>query len=342
MSTPETTIIPSDQFDLEVRKSRHDINRISESRIEDITHSSRRLVDIGGTAVAMGVIMPQQPDYDETRLLVMPAPFGNGLSPSMVLRAMLLQRSVREGASPLIVLPNNTPEEYAYTLTPRSIAPHDEHYNPLEDLGLQQARALKRYTQEKTGGEVAYDVVGYSQAAAVAPFIAGSLGGVRTVISADAPNTKSDRSAKQLKKDFMHTKLHELNRAINDSEIHSLNHFQGLSDKGKMTRRQLRGLVGAYRGSRLPSNRMLHEAMASNSHLEDLNRVAYWQVELAYMGIARATKSVIFQEADFEEYKKGITKDVDSGFYELAGYGHEAADNIAQFAQFARTALKEC
>lgn len=334
--------IEAEILDEIVVRNRTDINRISEARILSMTQDARSLITLGESRVALGLVESSQrgKDFNETHLSLLLAPYGNGLSPAMMLRGMMLQRSLGDGTSPLLILPNNTVSERAYTF-----ASEDDDFSPLSFLGEQQARAVQQFVKSKTKKDVTYDLIGYSQGAAVMPHVAQYLGGVRSMVSGDAPNTQADRTPKQLKKDFMKTSLGDLNGAILDSRILALNHFQGVRENGRTTSRQLLSLLNALRSSRLLENRLLHTAMAGDTHAADIAKALQVQSGIATVAIARAEESAIFTATDFARYQddlggsNGVLPHGTMRWYELAGYGHEAADNITLFAQFGRTAL---
>lgn len=321
-------------YDDAVCQAREEINRYSEAAILERSETATTWVKTEDDLMLMGVIKPAG-DYDEKSPLVMPLPFGNGLSPHMVLRGMMLQKSVGEGNRPLIMLPNNRAGAFsAYHLSDVGMR-HMAEDRTFAPLASRQAVALDKLV----GPEAQYSIIGYSQGAAIAPLLARRLT-TQTLVSADAPNTQPDRSPKQLKKDFMGQGIQpllDMNRAILDAGIESLRVFHGVQESGRSSVRQAIGMVAAWRGARIPENKALHYAMSGDAHLHDV-QTAMNENPAMHVVLARAAKSVIFAAADFEKMQAQLPA---AQFALLEGYGHEAADNVTQFAQFGRTALAE-
>lgn len=318
-------------YDDPVRAAREELQSYSRSTILERTDAAKALVKVNDEYMLLGVVKPKG-DYDENHPLVMGLPFGKTLTPHMILRAMMLQRSVDDGTRPVILLPNNTSASHAYSLSAdeRRRMEEQKSFAPLAD---KQAAAIEAYV----GPGAQFDLITYSQAAAIAPHIARRIP-TGVMVSADAPNTQPGRPPKQLKKDFIGQgmqALYDLNNAVLDADIDSLRLFLGVRKNGKSNPRQIMSMVAELRTSLLHDNKTLHIAMSGDSHARDVQGAMVENPDMRAV-IARAIKSLIFTEEDFQRIQTQVPN---ATFAVLEGYGHEAADNITQFAQFGRTAL---
>lgn len=325
-------------FDEPVRTAREALQAYSDRRIAEITESSRKSVEIyGDQEVTVGVLTPH--DADESHWLVMPHPFANGLTPHMVLRGMAVQRSIGNGKHPILLLPNNDSKTHAYSLSnedrQRMMGSGDNlDPTPLTDKLVAAIASV-------TGSEATpLSVLAYSQAAVLAPHLAPHLN-VENMLVAEAPNSNQLRDEKELKKDFVGKgleNLRALNRAVLDAKLVSLADFLNVQKNGRVSLKQLIGLSSTLRASLLPENKILQKLMAGGSHDTDLISMMKSNPDIA-LTVARAEHSKIFKENFFSYYIQKLAQfNVTSAV--LEGYGHEAADNIVQFAQLGRLACK--
>lgn len=309
----------------------------SKTDVIELARDARHVENVGiDDPVVLGVVMPAG-EMDTDHWLVMPHPFANGLSSHMLLRGMMVQRSVASGQHPLLMLPNNDFRTLAYVLEATDYERMQTKdldgrydFSPLAD---KQAKAI----EQVIGSDATVDIIGYSQAAALAPWLARRLP-VRTLISADAPNTQPNRNEKRLKKDFVGKGtegLRGLNQAVRDADIPVLSELLGVRPSGGTSVRQMTGLLeAAYSSMCIPANKVLHTMMSGGAHEYDLQMAKEQHPNLSLV-LSRAERSVIFTEEDYDRY---IAAHPDALRILLESYGHEAADNITQFAAFARMA----
>lgn len=333
-----TTIINSSEtFDPEVLDAREWINKKSDARIAEITEETYRIESVlDDKRVGLGVYIPE--DADTSRWLLMLNPFANGHQPNMVLRGLMLQRSVGEGTHPIIWLPNNTRKSFAYELTAeerqRITASNMCRSNfDLTSLVDMQAAAI-----EATAGDAKLLIAGYSQGATLAPQLAQKTN-AEVVLVAEAPNTNIWRNEAHLEKEFKgkgFTNLRAMNRAVLDSEVPALAEAMQIAKDGRISVKQLLGIGSFALDTLLPVNKMLHTVMAQDGHRRDLLNLITTNPD-SKLVLVRAEDG-IFKAEDFERYKTTLG---DSALYvQLEGYGHEAADNITLFGQLGRQVLK--
>ncbi len=164
-------------------------------------------------------ILPDSADFDTTRTTALGLPFLNGLSPHQYIRAKTLQL-ILDPEVPLIVMPNNSSKNSAYTFTTedrRRLA-----MGNIRPLGEIELLAFEELDKQRSLG--ALSITGYSQGALTA-LAMGAVGSSRlhvTNINADEAPSKFGRSVKRLAKDFQSGGLSQLFGAVKDADIDAL------------------------------------------------------------------------------------------------------------------------
>ncbi len=166
-------------------------------------------------------IEPEGDDNDPSRTLVVGLPYLNGYTPHHYIRAKTLQLLVAPQSS-VWIMPNSVDNKPAYEFTAKQkemLARGD-----IMPLGEVQTMAFEKLA-ERAGRKLgALSLTGYSQGA-LTVLAMGATNSMLNIerINADEPPSKTDRTHKQLKKDFLKSSsLGNLRSAVSNAEITAL------------------------------------------------------------------------------------------------------------------------
>lgn len=265
--------------------------------------------------------------------------WANPYKPSIHIFDRTIQEMLPEGMR-VINLPNNARKNRYYELKESSMWCLDGLRPELAFVSLasQQLEAVARKGIERV------HIVGPSQGAAVgavAMRLAENYG--LEVVSAtffDAPNDVPERAGKpkQLRADFQGKGLENLyafNDAVNDAAIPALNEAHGIDGTRRGIARQIRGFGGVWLDSRLESNRVMHQAMATDTFSGDLGAV---RAAYANKGLPMPpTVAAVFEDSAIGNHE-GVDVDCVTDL-NVPGYGHEGMDNVTLMGILVRRAI---
>jgi len=253
-------------------------------------------------------VLPTGDDIDTTETIVLGLPFLNDMAPRQYIRARTLQQIVNPRAS-VIVLPNNDHKDSSYRLNP------DDRLRLMRGdtkvLGEIWISALERMESSRTLGEVS--LTGFSQGG----FTVLNMGAVGSdklnvvSINADEVPSKSGRSARDLKKDFMAGGPLDVPKEARESGIEALAQAQSVP---RFALDIMRFAVQAQRRD----SKILQSAMSGsvNGILEEVLRQG---VSVKVGGVEG---SPIFDPESIEARDSGLRVVTYSG-----GRGHATGDN---------------
>lgn len=250
-------------------------------------------------------------------------PFGNPYNESIHIRADAISRLL-PAHTRLLLFPNNSINDRYYTFDSK-----DSQHDALDTLSNYILEACVRL------GVNNVLLAGYSQGASVGAKLASNAPGydinVAGMVLGDPANVRS-RSTSELRKDFTSTGISQLNRAINDSGIDSLSKAQH-SRGGLDSIAQLALLAKAGMSSLIKENKELHEAMAGDSFVNDIEFASsqYSDLNSDRLQIVRMHLSRIALPNLVADIKNSTSLGP-LKLYEVIDYGHEGGDNVIDWA----------
>lgn len=336
----ETNIAPHD-VSTEVRAARAVVNRRSERMVYETLENDQVFMDrtlLSGDQVRFGLYTGSG-DIDDTKLHVISYPFANGNAAHMLLRGMMLQQSVSR-LHPVLLLPNQTIGYTPYKFSHQEVARVElGDLSPLADRHEQIVEMVNSVLKTDT---VAL-IDGYSQGAATGAVLAGRIATIGAFFG-DAPNTTyrgtgtHNEEVKLLNKAFKSDGLEPLNRAIHDSGLLNLNETQGLTQDGRMTRRQLAHLARFAIGTVRRDNRALKHAMTYPRFVSSLEHAFHANPNMQ-VTIVRGEGSKIYSEEQQKQVAQSLDGHdnvtyavLDSSRHDEP-YGHAAGDNLLIHAE---------
>jgi hypothetical protein len=158
-------------------------------------------------------------EVDETNTIALGLPFLNGITPHHYIRAKSLQLMVNPDA-PVVMMPNNSSKKIAYELTSND----REHLakGDIRPIGAIEMLALEQLNKIRSLGSVS--LTGYSQGASTV-LAMGAFGSAElniSVINADEAPSKTGRTTKKLKSDFMAGGMFDVPNEAQDADIDAL------------------------------------------------------------------------------------------------------------------------
>lgn len=284
-------------------------------------------------------LLPKDPDtgrvleHDPTRAIVDFFPFANGLSPHMILRCVLLQRSLGEPVK-LIAFPNNTLRTQHYGFTRPQFS--DLRSGSFDPTTEGPARVFD------TQGIERVDAYGYSQGGSVTANLlkrakqSGTFM-VQSVVIFDPPNIVQ-RTGKELFDDFSAPGMKPFRQAARDAAIPVLQEVYGTEDNAL---KQLASMVVFGLGAILSKeNRALARAMTGgvrhNVFMDDAIRQGQ-EVDKDHSVFAYGKTGRIVTARALELLEAELAERFN--VFALPG-GHELADNIVVDALLAKAAIE--
>lgn len=329
-SSPEIPEILQDYYDAQAAYA-HGVmaSRSLEKLLQDMPEVKSAPVD--DHTELLYVDMPAIEDGDSSEAVVLSLPHANGWKPHMYLRARYLQ----EAAAPekrLIVLPNNTLGDRAYTLDDEELERVES--GDLRPIAEQQARLILQL------GIGRVSLMGYSLGAMDAAVLAKVLKDDAELVTIgvfEAPNVM-ERSDKELRKGFTAPGLGGLARAVKESQIPALSEAM---KKRKVAWDILKFGLATEKWSPFadPANKALLGAMQKDRLFRDLRPALNAQPEVGLV-LAAAEHSLITPPEQLYFHYEQTKNDHNNGdMLAVSGYGHEMGDNIVVHALLGKASL---
>lgn len=287
-----------------------------------------RVAAIGSisTDSIVGVDIRHPKEAEEKHAVLAAYPFANDHQPHMQLRLDMAQRSLEEPMR-FIGIPNNTYNSQAYLLKPdekTKVAQGD--FAPIANLigAMISKQGIERV-----------DVDGYSQGASVLASLLEEnekhgYFEIRSAMLGDAPNI-TERTELELIRDFSGGGTKPFEKAVRDSGLDTLEEAQGIKHWYQKPRQFM--AFGKFGLSALNSvNRAIISGMSQNTFSYALLGAAENQKGL----FAYAEHSLVCPA----DAAKSMKLPVDFETFQIPGYGHEAADNIATHALLVKKAIE--
>lgn len=287
-----------------------------------------RIAAIGSmsTDSIVGVDVRHPDEAEEKHAVLVGYPFANDHQPHMQLRLDLAQRSLEEPIR-FIGLPNNAVGNHYYNAEAVDTADIDSgDFAPLANL---IGRMIHRQGIERV------DLLGYSQGASLFASLikANRLNGyfnIRSAMLGDPPNVM-DRTKMRLIRDFSSTGTGPFEKAVRDSALETLEDAQAIRFALQKPR-QILGLAKFGLSLTLPENYAILGGMSQDRFVDDMSSaVGVEQGVVAHAEHSLIAPKSVMAAATFPDQFKT---------FEIKGYGHEAADNIATHALLAKMAIE--
>lgn len=275
----------------------------------------------------VGVDVRHPKENDEKHAVLVGYPFANDHQLHMQLRLDMTQRSLEEPLR-FIGLPNNTYNSQAFLLDDddEKARVSEGDFGPIANLigSMISKQGIERV-----------DLAGYSKGASVLAALLEEnekhgYFGIRSAMLGDAPNVVN-RTELELIKDFSCGGTKPFEKAVRDSGLDTLEEAQGIKHLYQKPRQIM--AFGKFGLSALGSiNRAIISGMSQNTFTYSLLGAADGQKGL----FAHAENSLVCpaHAVDPAEYPESFD------IFEIPGYGHEAADNIATHALLVKKAIE--
>lgn len=301
------------------------LSRMSAEDLAAIIPEVQTAETVEGHAVQYAILRGNGEVADE-QAQVLFLPFGNGWAMHTFIRALQIHEGLGGGAD-TIIFPNATPGNVPYELSQEERA--QVATGRLDIIAEKQLRAVEAL------GKSALTIIGYSQGAGVggAAIRRATENGSVNVERAHLgePANAMARPPSQLQKAFTATGLKPLITAVNDAGIPTLSEVQHTRG-GLDTTRLLGGFVGVLRGSQMPVNKALHEAMTHNTFFSDVEKALRENPDLVVV-LTGTEYSKIYPREIAEATTQSLRHLFPGRVFgqEILGRGHEAADNTTEY-----------